>query len=84
MTELLRAVFDTNIFVSAFLSRSSEEKRTIIHLKLPEKIISNMEELGLIHYGPFYPMSEAGYTETIFEVSSFPIINQYRHLWYTN
>ncbi|MDM8520125.1 hypothetical protein QUF64_08765 [Anaerolineales bacterium HSG6] len=61
-----------------------DEIRTILYLKISEDVVFDLEQSSLIHYGPFYPMSEAGYTETIFEVSSFPVVNQYRHLWYTN
>ena len=54
----------------------------IVHIRLPERTVRSLERSRLITYGPFFPNSSPGYTESIFEVGSFPTINQHRANWF--
>jgi hypothetical protein len=54
---------------------------SMVHVVLPEKVVSSLERSGQLHYGPFFRYSGPGYTESVFEVSSFSTINRYRGSW---
>jgi len=54
----------------------------VVHVLLPEQAVTGLERSGQLHYGPYLQVSAPGLTESIFEVSSFPTVNQYRSLWY--
>ncbi|GEM_PF-2208873 len=55
----------------------------VVYIKIPLSKVETLETANLIRYGPFFPASASGYTETIFEVLSFPIVNQFKDQWYS-
>ncbi len=76
-------ITDMLSFVATLLESShAGEKKELVFVKIPQAVVLSLEKVKFIHYGPFLPnSSDPGLTESIFEVDSFPIVNQYRHLW---
>lgn len=58
-----------------------QEQLAILQLRLPQRVVNYLEQSQQLYYGPFFPNSAPGYTEAIFEMASFPTINQYRYNW---
>ena len=62
---------------------------TRIELRIPLDVAVSLENQNFIYYQGFYKnrwgasRSRPPYTETVFRLEAFPIINQYKHLWTT-
>jgi len=52
-----------------------------VHILLPEDVVRSLEREKSLVYGPFYPRSAPGYTESIFDTRAFATINSYRATW---
>ncbi|HLE28582.1 MAG TPA: hypothetical protein VI793_10720 [Anaerolineales bacterium] len=54
----------------------------VVHVMLPEDVVADLESTGKLYYSAYNPSSELGYTQSVFQTTSFSTINRYRSLWY--